>query len=181
MRSVYHPALRREQRGFTMIELMIVLVITVILMTTFAPGLRGAMARNQLLGQAHELATALSTARSEAVTRGTQAGVCASANGTTCSGSVDDWGKYILVFIDSDSGSDFDINEPLLKSFNAQNQVAQTAPVAAIYFRPSGFSTLNTNANIDVCHTDADESSKCRRVSIGPSGAVSVTTITVTS
>ena len=127
------------------------------------------------------LAGAMSTARSEAITRGTQAGVCASANGTSCSGSNDDWGKFILVFVDSDLGSDFDNTEPLLKSFAAHNQVSQTASVAAIYFRPSGFSTLNTASNIDVCHIDLDESSMCRRVNVGPSGNVSVTTITVSS
>ena len=181
MNSSSHSAYRRQQSGFTLIELMIVLVITAILLTIFSPGLRGAMARNQLMGQAHELAGAMSTARSEAITRGTQAGVCASANGTSCSGSNDDWGKFILVFIDSDLGSDFDNTEPLLKSFAAHNQVSQTASVAAIYFRPSGFSTLNTASNIDVCHIDLDESSMCRRVNVGPSGNVSVTTITVSS
>jgi type IV fimbrial biogenesis protein FimT len=181
MSSISHSTHRRQQSGFTLIELMIVVVITAVLMTAFAPGLRGAMARNQLLGQAHELAGAMSTARSEAITRGTQAGICASANGTSCSGSVDDWGKFILVFIDSDNGSDFDNTEPLLKSFTAHNQVSQSASVAAVYFRPSGFSSLNTASNIDVCHTDLDESSMCRRVTVGASGIVSVTTVTVTS
>ncbi|MGB7453468.1 MAG: GspH/FimT family pseudopilin [Lysobacterales bacterium] len=179
MNSNSHSGCRRQQCGFTLIELMIVLVISAVLMSTFAPNLRGALARNQLMGQAHELAGAMSNARSEAITRGTQAGVCASANGTSCSGSVDDWGKFILVFIDTDLGSDFDNTEPLLKSFTAHNQVDQSASVAAIFFTPSGFSTLNATSNIDVCHTDSSESSMCRRVSVGPSGNVSVTTITV--
>lgn len=176
MRSTYHSAVLRTQRGFTMIELMIVLVIMAILLASAAPDLRGAMARNQLLGQAHELATAMSIARNEAVTRGVQAGTCASANGTSCSGSVDDWNKYILVFIDSDFGSDFDNSELLLKSFAAHSEVDQTATVSAVYFSPTGFSTVNANAVFDVCHNNLDESLKCRRVNVGPSGAVTVET-----
>ncbi len=176
MLSTYHSAISRKQRGFTMIELMIVLVIMAILLASAAPDLRGAMARNQLLGQANELATAMSIARSEAITRGTQAGTCASADGTSCSGSADDWAKYILVFIDSDLGSDFDNGELLLKSFAAHSEVDQTATVPAVYFGPSGFSTLNTNAVFDVCHNNLDESSKCRTVNVGPSGAVTVKT-----
>ena len=181
MHSVSRSIFRHQQSGFTLIEVMIVLVISAVLMTTFAPNLRGALARNQLLGQAHELAGAMSSARSEAITRGTQAGVCASANGTSCSGSSDDWGKFILVFVDSDLGSDLDNDEPLLKSFTAHNQVSQSASVAAIFFNSSGFSTLNAASNIDVCHNDSGEHSICRRVSVGPSGIVSVTTIAASS
>ena len=181
MNSISHSTYRRQQAGFTLIELMIVLVITAILMATFTPNLRGAMARNQMMGQAHELAGAMSTARSEAITRGTQAGICASADGTACSGSNDDWGKYILVFIDTDQGSDFDNGEPLLKSFTAHSEVSQSASVAAIFFRPSGFRTVNNTSNIDVCHIDLDESSLCRRVTVGPSGLVSVTAIELSS
>ena len=157
------------------------LVIMAILMAAFTPGLRGAMARNQMLGQAHELAGAMSAARSEAITRGTQAGICASADGATCSGSNDDWGKFILVFVDSDMGSDFDNTEPLLKSFTAHNEVSQSANVAAVYFRPSGFRTVNVTSTIDVCHIDLNESSMCRRVTVGPSGLVSVTAIELSS
>lgn len=158
---------------------MIVLIIMSISLSLSTPRLRDVMARNQLLGQANEMAGALSLARSEAVTRGTQAGVCASANGTSCSGQVSDWENYILVFIDEDGGSDFDSDEPMLRSLSAHSDVAQDASASAYFFHPSGFSTINSGSNIDLCHelaiTDPQSMGiACQRVRIAPGGLVIV-------
>ncbi len=158
---------------------MIVLVIMAISLSLSTPRLRDVMARNQLLGQANEMAGALSLARSEAVTRGTRAGVCASANGTSCSGQVSDWENYILVFIDEDGGSDFDSGEPMLRSLSAHADVDQDASASAYFFHPSGFSTINSGSNIDLCHelaiTDPQSMGiTCQRVRTAPGGLVTV-------
>lgn len=168
-----HPA---RTRGFTVIELMIVLVVTAILLALATPNLRGVLARNQLLGQANELAGALALARSEAVSRGVQAGVCASDDGTTCSGSDADWSEFIVVFVDEDNDDTFDSTEPLLKSLASTQDVNWTATTATFLFSPAGFSTQAALTNVDVCHEDLSENNRCRRITVQPSGIVSVTT-----
>ncbi len=165
---------RSFNRGFTVIELLIVIAVVAIMLSWAMPSLKGTLARNQLLGQANELASAMALARSEAVTRGTQAGVCASANGTTCSGSSNDWDKFILVFVDQDRGSDFDNTEPLLKSLGSHEKVDQFAPAASYFFTSSGFSTTNAISNVQVCHENLAESERCRTVTIAPTGIVTV-------
>ncbi len=167
--------------GFTAIELLIVIAVVTVMLSWAMPNLKGTLARNQLLGQANELATAMTLARSEAVTRGTQAGVCASADGTTCSGKNDDWDKFILVFVDQDSGSDFDNTEPLLKSLGSHSKVDQFAPAASYFFNSSGFSTTNALSSVQVCHENLAESDRCRTVTIAPTGIVTVRHSTKTS
>lgn len=171
-----HPATAPgRDRGFTVIELMIVLVVTALLLALATPNLRGLLARNQLLGQVNELAAALTLARSEAVSRGVQAGVCASDDGATCSGDAGDWSEGILVYVDQDNDSTFDNTEQLLKYLESTRDVNWTAAVAAFHFNAAGFSTLNAQTDVTVCHETLAENDQCRRVTVQPSGIVSVT------
>lgn len=174
----------KKASGFTLIELIITLAVLSILLGLAMPNLRGTIARNQLLGQANEMASAFALARNEAVTRGTQAGVCASANGTSCSGDASDWDKYVLVFADTNrndvfnapgnSATDDGSNDWLLRSFDANDQVDQDASAAAFYFNETGFSSTRAQGNIEVCHEKLEEHDRCRMVTIAPSGAITV-------
>ncbi|MCW4150600.1 GspH/FimT family pseudopilin [Halomonas sp. 18H] len=55
------------QRGFTLIELMIVLVIAALLMLLAAPAFSTFMARQQLAGDVNQMQSVLTFARSEAI------------------------------------------------------------------------------------------------------------------
>lgn len=70
-----------RQRGFTLIELMMALVIVVIIVTLAAPSFRETIARNRVEGLAGELNTDLQYARAEAVARNATVGVFV---GTDC-------------------------------------------------------------------------------------------------
>lgn len=56
-----------RQRGFTLIELMIVLVIAALLMLVAAPAFSTFMARQQLAGDVNQLLSVMTFARSEAI------------------------------------------------------------------------------------------------------------------
>jgi type IV fimbrial biogenesis protein FimT len=73
---------RNHQRGFTVIELMTVVVIAGVLLTIALPSFNDMLARRRLEGQANELVTDLSYAKSEAVQRNRNVAVFTGGGGT---------------------------------------------------------------------------------------------------
>lgn len=76
-------ALRRlNQAGFTIIELMVVVVVAAVLLTLAVPSFREMIARNRLEGVTSEFVTDLQYARSEAVARNANVGLITGVAGT---------------------------------------------------------------------------------------------------
>jgi general secretion pathway protein H len=70
MRPVEFPALKAlQQQGFTLLELLVVLVITVMMVALVPPLLSRLAASAELKGTTRQLAAALRYARDEAITR----------------------------------------------------------------------------------------------------------------
>jgi type IV fimbrial biogenesis protein FimT len=76
----------RSQRGFTLAEMMVVLVIVAILAAVAMPNLSSALANQRLRAAATDLVSAILLARSEAITRGVQVRVAPLAVGDWKSG-----------------------------------------------------------------------------------------------
>lgn len=96
----------KSNRGFTLIELLVAVAILSILLGVAAPSLRELMMNATITGQANDLMSGLSVARSEAIKRGIRAGICTSTNGTSCTNSQ--WHQGWIVFADADSDGDID-------------------------------------------------------------------------
>ena len=73
---------QRYIRGFTLIEMMIVLVLTVAL-----PGFRNLTLAIRLTNYANEMVAAVYLARGEAIKRNTDVRLCATADSTSCATS----------------------------------------------------------------------------------------------
>jgi type IV fimbrial biogenesis protein FimT len=71
-------------RGFTVIELMIVLVITSILLTIAVPAFNKTIRDNRVLTGTSNLASGIAFAKSEAVRRSRMVTLCPSTNSTSC-------------------------------------------------------------------------------------------------
>jgi len=98
MRYNPQPARRNnDQRGFTLMELMITVAVMAILLTAALPNFRTALQNNRLTAQANELITAMQFARSEALKRGFPVELCSSSDGAVCGG---DWNEGWLVYVD---------------------------------------------------------------------------------
>jgi len=78
----------RRQRGFTLIELIITLVIAGILVAVGVPNLAVFLKNSSRTTRLNDLVTAFNYARSESVKRNTDIRVCSSTDAASCSGNT---------------------------------------------------------------------------------------------
>ena len=144
--SVLPSARRRLARGFTVIELAIVLAIVALLVRMAAPGLSRAAAARALAAQSSEFMAALRFARAQALQRGSAVTVCASAPGAlplACQGPrAADWRHGWIVFADRDRRGVTDSGSFLLR---VQQPLQRSGGVAgtrgSISFTAAGYAT----------------------------------------
>lgn len=159
--------MRRVYSGFTIVELMIVIVISAILMMMAVPSYQGFIKRNNVQSLQSRIAAAVVTARSEAASRNGVTTLCPSANGTQCGGV---WNDGWIVFLDNGEGDSGvaqnakrEQDERVVLSFaNVGNYTLTvqseegSAAVDAFSFNSQGFSLNKTRALVTVCEPEAD-------------------------
>ncbi|MEM1190601.1 MAG: GspH/FimT family pseudopilin [Pseudomonadota bacterium] len=92
-----------REAGFTLIELMMVLVLVAVLLGIGGPSFQNSLQRNRMQSTLNEMAGALSFARSEAVIRNHAIGMCPTTTpGGNCSGNS--WEAGYLIFADDGEG-----------------------------------------------------------------------------
>ena len=74
-----------RQRGFSLVELMVTLVVAVILLAVAVPSFRDLIRRNQVSAASNTLLASLNYARTEAINRSQLVSICPSADGASCS------------------------------------------------------------------------------------------------
>jgi type IV fimbrial biogenesis protein FimT len=143
--SAHYPRLR-PARGFTAIELAIVLAIVAILACLAAPGMSRLVAARALAAQSSEFMAALRFARAQALQRGSAVTICASAPAgppPACQGPHSaDWRSGWLVFADADRRGVPDGQSPLLRVQQALQRSGGVAGTrGSISFTAAGYST----------------------------------------
>ncbi|WP_157085085.1 GspH/FimT family pseudopilin [Hydrogenophaga palleronii] len=140
-----HAASAGHQRGFTLVELMVTLLIATILLMLAIPSFT-----NQLRGWQRDSATKAFTAhvqlaRSEAIKTSRRVVMCSSSNGTSCANS-NEWRNGWLVFVDSNGNGSINNGETVIASRGASTgltSMLSSGNVRQLVFMPNGLMASN--------------------------------------
>ena len=91
-----------KSRGFTLVELLVVMAMAARLLNIAAPSLSAVMQNTKFAVRSNSLTQSVHFGRMEAVKRRHSVSMCARASNTACS-SDNDWSKGWLVYTDSSS------------------------------------------------------------------------------
>lgn len=99
-------------RGFTLIELIVTLSVVAILATVALPGMRNFILEHRLRTQVNDFVSDLSFARSEAIKRRNNIGVCPGTS-AGCSGAS--WSNGRVVFLDVNNDAAWSTGDQVLR------------------------------------------------------------------
>lgn len=135
-------AMRKAYAGFTLIELMIVLVISSILLTMAVPSFSEVMRNNRLTTATNNLVTSFNLARSEAIKRRSNITVCASSDQAGCTGGswADGW-----IVINAATNEVIRIFEPM------KGNPTVTSAVSSVAYTQEGFLNGGAPVSIGLC------------------------------
>lgn len=150
-----------KNHGFTLVELVISIAVIGILAAIAAPNFQDALLSSRLRANANKLLSSIYLARGEAIKRNTVITLCASSNGTSCTGSWEN-GWIIL------SGTTL---------ISAQNsipigfRIIEANGLTSLSFQPMSIGT--TQASLKICRLTPSVGSQERVITVSATGRAS--------
>lgn len=92
--------LKRRSSGFTLIEALVTISIASILASIAIPSFTKMIESNRISAASNDFLSGLMYARSEAAKRSISVSICASSNGSSCNGHLDDYAAGWIIFTD---------------------------------------------------------------------------------
>jgi len=162
----------RKSDGFTLIELMIVLVIVAVVLVLVPPGMAQLSLSTNLKSYSQEMLSSVYLARSEAIKRNAPATLCVSTDGTTCAGTGDWEEGWIVVAAD---GTVIKSQPAIMAGYRMTGSAAAPGSHTMV-FEPSG--AVGTSSIITICRQLPEVGNKEREIRVSPTGRARVTTAT---
>lgn len=184
--------MKRNNLGFTLLELLFVITVLAVLIGIGVPGLTAFVRSSRMASAANDIITDFAYARSEAVKRGVPVTLCKSADGAACDADDTDPFDHWIVFVDDEdpgevSGADgngaVDGDEVVLRERELPESITVTTLADQIRatFLPSGFPRVETEnvTQFVLCDARGNEigvggDSAARAIEILPTGRANV-------
>lgn len=150
----------RGERGFTLIEILMVVAVLGVLITAGMPGFNAWITKARVSGAANEFLGDLSYARNEAATRQVEVAICVSTDLASCA-TGQTWDKGRIIFIDSNADGAVTSGETILRVSQPMNgtSVATTGFGSSdiVRFRPFGGLRPPTAGSFKLCPSSGTE------------------------
>lgn len=159
-----------NNKGFTLVELMVTLVVATILVGIAAPSLISLYEANRADSEIRRIQQALQLARNHAISYGSRVTVCPTTGGV-CSNN---WLGGFRVFTDGDTIGSFDGTDEIIKevlSFNNKDHVKFTGN--SITFTPDGLIPSNSSVGTLSYCPGSTSNDNSRSLTISISGRIS--------
>lgn len=149
------------ERGFTIVELVVVMAIVGILLSIAVPSMTTWTAPNRVKAESDRFRVFLQRARNTAVSRGEQITLCKSDDQSSCNDSLN-WEDGWLMFADSDGDETKDSGETIIRVGEALEQdytLRANSPFSEwVAFIPSGEARGNAGniGRFRICGPEAD-------------------------
>lgn len=157
----------KKQKGFNLIELMVVLGIASIVLSVGVPTFRGVIMDNRMADQANQFVTSINAARSYAVRYQRNATICATANYSaavpTCTATTD-WSNGWFVWVDKNRDTITDANEVISVHEPLSDASTLSSTTASSFtYDARGFS-VNPGDNLMLCDSRPAETGRSIRI-----------------
>lgn len=165
---------RRSQRGFTLVELMVVVAIVAIVIAIAIPSYRVIQARNAVRGFVNDYTSSLYFARSEAVRQNAQVTVCPSTNGATCTDSQLEAGWVVIVGAPNAAAPPIlqdNLPRDLIRTRFTDNTLAERS----ISFMPNGQRRAGSANTLRICPSVPEMGAQSRNLAVTVTGRVQLT------
>jgi type IV fimbrial biogenesis protein FimT len=172
--------IKNRLSGFTLTELVVVMAIVGILTAIGVPSFRYVTTSNRVAAEVNALLGDMRFARTEAVRQGQTVTVCASSNGTSCSGSAQ-WKDGWIVFSDINGDHVVNGNDAVLRwqksfatEFGGTDTFLASPTLAYVVFNREGFGPTGQASTVNVTlHDPTSTAAWTRCVAITVLGMVS--------
>lgn len=134
-------------RGFTLVELMVVVAVLGILASVALPGLNAFTARNRLAALSSDFVSSLVLARTEAARAGLPVLVLPADGGVTGNEFAKGWNLYL----DRNSNGTFDSGDTLIRTYAALPSTLKLQGASPIQFTAIGYLTPAAAVSFVLC------------------------------
>lgn len=178
-----------RQRGFTLVELMVAVLVMAVVLAFAVPGFESVVNGSRLTGAANEMLASLQAARMEAIRRNRRTVLCLSRNANsdnpTCAPDNAADASGWITFVDLNRNGTYDDGAAaLLRTTTAHDAVRILASnglpgQVRVVYRADGFARGNGGATllaaaIDMCLPTRRPTENVRRITIGSGSRVSI-------